>query len=194
MRHLFQAHTFVDLALGQVAELERCLAKTYPLVLSRMCDLPSLVVADLRAERGHEHERILHILLGALGIQFHPATQWSVKELHASASSPTECRTVWIITGCKAFSSRFRCEPADCMRFTLPGMIDGPGPRSRAESLRAQPRSEPSARGGTRQQDPCAFASTPHDRRPRIAGRQTRWPDMPLARPCLSIRRRCRAA
>jgi hypothetical protein len=65
---------------------------------------------------------------------------------------------------------------------------------ARAESLRAQPRSEYSERGRTRQQDRCRFASNPHDRRPRIAGRQTRWPAMPLARPCLSIRRRCRSA
>ena len=69
-----------------------------------------------------------------------------MNERQASASSRTECRKLWMITGLKTFSSKFPCEPAnpiaaslpntctatmviasDCVGFTFPGMIDDPG-------------------------------------------------------------------
>src|SRR4029077_16251047 len=54
--HFFRPDNLVKFLLRQVAELERRLAKTRPLVMGPMSDLSSLVVTDFGAEGCHQHE------------------------------------------------------------------------------------------------------------------------------------------
>ena len=69
MRHIFGADDFVEFFAGEVAELQGSFAQAEVLVVSLVRDLGGFVVADFRAQRGDQHQRILHVLLDALAIR-----------------------------------------------------------------------------------------------------------------------------
>ena len=57
--HVLGADQLVELLGGQVAELDRRLLQGLPVVVGVLGDRGGLVVADVRVERGHEHQRAL---------------------------------------------------------------------------------------------------------------------------------------
>ena len=71
MRHLLGADELVEFLFGQVAEFQGGLLQAGALVMGFFGDFGGFVVADLRTQRGDQHQRILHVLLDALLIQLH---------------------------------------------------------------------------------------------------------------------------
>src|SRR4051812_27901470 len=66
MRHVLRPHPFVELLRRQEAQLERGLAQGEVLTVRLKRDSRRLLVADVRVERRHQHERAVKVLADAL--------------------------------------------------------------------------------------------------------------------------------
>ncbi len=61
MRHLFRLDVLVKLLTCQKIELNRRLSQRDALLVSVLGDLGGVVVADVRVERRHEHQRVSQV-------------------------------------------------------------------------------------------------------------------------------------
>ena len=111
--HLFGPDDLVELLAGQEAQLHARLAQRLALRVRLLGDLRRLVVADARVQAPSPASASCATCC-AICSRFGsmPATQCSVNDRQASASSRIECRKLWMITGLKTFSSKLPCEPA----------------------------------------------------------------------------------
>jgi hypothetical protein len=110
------------------------------------CDLRRLVVADVRIERGDEHQRIVQKLGDAFTPRLDARSAMLAEALAAVGEEPHALQEIWIITGLNTFNSEVAHRAAtlmttslpntwqqamvsasDCVGFTLPGMIELPG-------------------------------------------------------------------
>src|SRR5262245_45011242 len=64
--HRFRPDPGVELLCGHEAESERCFAQGQILVVRLQRDLCGLLVADVRVERRHQHERVAEVLANPL--------------------------------------------------------------------------------------------------------------------------------
>ena len=62
MHHILRPNPCVELLRGQEAQSERGLAQRQVLAVRLQGDLRGLLVADVRVERGHQHERVIEVL------------------------------------------------------------------------------------------------------------------------------------
>ena len=69
MGHVRGPHQLIELLAGKVAKPQGDFAQTQPFDVSIVGDFGGFVVADLGADRGDQHQRVLHILIDALAIQ-----------------------------------------------------------------------------------------------------------------------------
>src|SRR5207253_2033737 len=59
----------VELLAGEEAELDGRLAERLPLAVGLLRHLGGLVIADVRIERGHQHERVFQVVLDLLPVR-----------------------------------------------------------------------------------------------------------------------------
>ena len=72
MHHLLRIDHAIELILCDKPEFERALFQREVVIHCEMRNLRRFVVADDRRERGHQHERFVHVLLDLFQIRFRP--------------------------------------------------------------------------------------------------------------------------
>jgi hypothetical protein len=144
--HLAGPHPGVELLAGHVAQRQRRLAQGEAGVVGVLGDGRGAVVADVRAERRHQHQRARHQLGDARPIHLDAPGAVGSKLAMPSASRRTLARKLWAISGLKTFSSKLPDAPPTVIAtslpntwqhtivsashwvgLTLPGMIELPG-------------------------------------------------------------------
>ena len=70
MRHVFGFDEGVELFTGKEAEFECGLAERSVFMVSGVGDFGSVIVADFGSERCDEHERIFHVVVDDVAIDF----------------------------------------------------------------------------------------------------------------------------
>lgn len=65
-QHLFGSDPIVELLFGQIAQIDGLLLKRGAVLVRRLGNLGSLVVADVRIECRHQHQRLVHDLGNAI--------------------------------------------------------------------------------------------------------------------------------
>jgi hypothetical protein len=74
-------------------------------------DLGGIVVADLRRQRGHQHQRPVHQVGNAPLVRLQPVERALGEAFHADRSRSIERSTLAPISGLKTFSSIWPCRP-----------------------------------------------------------------------------------
>jgi hypothetical protein len=69
VHHVLRPHPFVELLRRQETEPQRGLAQSQVFAVRRQRSLRRLLLADVRIERGHQHERVVQVLTDALGVR-----------------------------------------------------------------------------------------------------------------------------
>ena len=93
-------HPLVELLRADVAQRERGVAQRRALAMRLLGDRRGLVVADVRVERGDQHQRALHQLGDARAVRLDAARRSARRSSPSpSASSRTLCSTLWMISG-----------------------------------------------------------------------------------------------
>src|SRR5438270_3966183 len=92
--HPLGTHPLVELRFRDVTERERRFLERRPLAVRFFCDGCGLVVADMRIERGHEHQRALEQLLDARTIGLDPAGAMLIEASHAVAQKTNALKDV----------------------------------------------------------------------------------------------------
>ena len=66
--HLFRLHPFVELRLSKVAKLECGLLESQAFLVGVLGNRGGFVISNVRVECSHQHERVVHQLIDALGV------------------------------------------------------------------------------------------------------------------------------
>lgn len=67
--HRLRLHPLVELRLSEISQLERGLLQCQTLLVGVLGNGGSLVIADMRIERSHQHQRVIHELADPLGVR-----------------------------------------------------------------------------------------------------------------------------
>src|SRR5580704_5946054 len=68
MRHVLRPDPFVELRRGQITQLQRRVTEREFLPVGLERNLRRLLVSDMRIQCGHQHERVVEMLVDALAV------------------------------------------------------------------------------------------------------------------------------
>ena len=81
--HVLRPHPLLELLLVEVAQLDGLLLERGAVLVRRLGDLGGGVVADVRVQRSHQHQRLVQQSVDAIAVRLDPVLQ-NVELIYAS--------------------------------------------------------------------------------------------------------------